>query len=463
MKGKYSRLLGDTLIFAIGNVGSKLILFFLVPLYTNVLTQEEYGTADLVFTVAELIVPFVSVVIFDAVIRFGLSKYEKPEDVLVTGFVVLGVGSVVTVLLSPLVGLYAALAPWRWYLCIQVILMMFVSVMMNYLKVLNRNEAYAVTSIVHTAVMALLNILLLTVVKLGVQGYLIATIVGNAVTVIIAFFAGSMFTALKNGRVDSKLAKRMIAYSAPLILNNVSWWVIQSSNKLMVEIMIGTAALGLYTVATKIPSFINVIISIFSQAWGVATVKELESDNDNKFYADVFGIYSVIAFGASVALNTIVKPFMGIYVGADFIEAWRYVPLLLVSASFSAISSYYGSLYGALKKSVRNMTTTLIAAAVNLTVNIVGIMMFGIWGVLIGTVAAYMVIAYIRMIDVLRFIRFNPNWKVFISNSIIVLAQAIAVSLEFHIYVSSAIAIAAFIIVNHKTLYSMIKKIVRIK
>lgn len=461
MKGKYSRLLGDTLIFAIGNIGSKLILFFLVPLYTNVLTQEEYGIADLVFTVAELLVPFVSVVIFDAVIRFGLSKYEKPEDVLVTSFAVLGIGSVATVLISPLVGLYAVLAPWRWYLCIQVILMMFVNVMMNYLKVLNRNKAYAVTSIVHTAVMALLNIFLLTVVRLGVRGYLIATIVGNAITVLIAFFAGSICTALKNGRVDKQLAKRMVAYSAPLILNNVSWWVIQSSNKLMIEIMIGTAALGLYTVATKIPSFINVIISIFSQAWGVATVKELESENDSKFYADVFCIYSVIAFGASIALNTVIKPFMGIYVGADFVEAWRYVPLLVVSASFSAISSYYGSLYGALKKSVRNMTTTLMAAAVNLTVTVGGIMLFGIWGVLIGTVAAYIVIAYIRMIDVLKFVRFDPKWKSFLCNSVIVIAQAITVSFEIYIYFSSVVAILLFIIVNHNTLRSILKKIMR--
>ena len=74
MNDKYKALFKDTIIFAIGNLGSKMILFFLVPLYTNYLTTEEYGTADLIFTVAQLVVPVVSLTIYDAVIRFGLDK-----------------------------------------------------------------------------------------------------------------------------------------------------------------------------------------------------------------------------------------------------------------------------------------------------------------------------------------------------------------------------------------------------
>ena len=36
----------DTLIFSLGSFGSKIILFFMVPLYTNYLTTEEYGTGS---------------------------------------------------------------------------------------------------------------------------------------------------------------------------------------------------------------------------------------------------------------------------------------------------------------------------------------------------------------------------------------------------------------------------------
>ena len=41
-RNKY--LLKNTVIFSIGNFGTKIISFFLVPLYTNILTTREYGT-----------------------------------------------------------------------------------------------------------------------------------------------------------------------------------------------------------------------------------------------------------------------------------------------------------------------------------------------------------------------------------------------------------------------------------
>ena len=49
MNIKYKNLAKDTLIFAVGGIGTKMILFFLVPLYTNYLSTDEYGIADLIF------------------------------------------------------------------------------------------------------------------------------------------------------------------------------------------------------------------------------------------------------------------------------------------------------------------------------------------------------------------------------------------------------------------------------
>ena len=77
MGSRYKTLLKDTLIFGLGNMGTKLILFVMVRLYTSYMSDAEYGIADLVFTIAQLMAPFLSVVIFDAIIRFGLSEKER--------------------------------------------------------------------------------------------------------------------------------------------------------------------------------------------------------------------------------------------------------------------------------------------------------------------------------------------------------------------------------------------------
>lgn len=459
---KYKRLITDTFIFALGNLGSKVILFFMVPLYTNFMSKGEYGTADLVFTVAQLLVPFVSLVIFDAVLRYGLAKNADKKSVLKSSLVVVLIGSLVTVIVTPAFILYKPLSEWRWYLCIYVILTMLGNVELNYLKMIDKNNAYAIISVLHTLVLAVANVVLLANLHWGIRGYLIATILGSATTVVLSVFPGHIVSAMKEGRVDKILLKDMIKFSSPLILNNVSWWVIQSSDKIMIEAMVGPATLGLYTAATKIPSLINVIISIFSQAWGISSIREFESTNDKSFYSDVFVSFSVIGFGASVCINVIVKPFMSIYVSKAFAESWRFVPLLLVSASFSAVASYFGSLYGALKKSVNNMCSTLCAAVINIIVNYLCILWLGAWGAIIGTVIAYSILALYRMIDVLRFIKFDPHWKVFLLNSSIVITQAILVSLDFHIMIVSIISVVVFAFVNRKTIIKMVSTLIRV-
>ena len=426
MNEKHTRLLKDTVVFAIGNIGSKIILFFLVPLYTHYMTQAEYGVADLVYTASELIVPFVSLVVFDAMLRFGLSGDCRPEDVLLSSALVLAAGSVLTVALTPLFGLYPRLAPWKWYLCAYIVLTMLGHVEMNYLKVLDRNKTFAGA-------------------HMGVRGYLIAALCGSSTTVLLALVCGHIPAALRRARFDPKLLGQMLDFSAPLVLNNVSWWVIQSSDKFMVDLMVGAAALGLYTAASKIPSLINVIINIFTQAWGISSVREIESSNDLGFYAEVFHTFTVIAFGASLLINTVVKPFMGLYVSAEFRSSWQYVPLLLVGASFSAVALYFASLYSALKKSVRNTTTSLLAAAVNLIVHYIFILRFGVWGAVIGTVAAYVLLAFVRMLDVLHFLPFAPKWKTFLLNGALAITQAVLVSLDWHGGLVSLLVLIAFV------------------
>ena len=452
LKKKYSNLVKDTLIFTLGNLGSKLILFFMVPLYTNYLTTEEYGTADLVFTVAQFVTPLISVVIHDAILRYGLSKDCKKENVLRIGYYIIAVDVFVVFLSSPIVELYTPLKPWKWYLCVYTVISIIDSIQFNYLKVIEKNKLFAVFSILKTACMASLNVLLLAVANIGVKGYLLANIVALSITNLLVFIYGKYASELEKSKHDSKLLKEMLCYSAPLILNNISWWVIQSSDKVMVEYMLGAAMLGLYTVAAKIPSLINVVISIFSQAWGISSVTEYESTNDISFYSTVQRIYLFVVCAACIIYVSFVKIFMRFYVGADFYEAWKYVPLLLVSAVFSSVSSFYGSMYGALKKSVNNMLSTVFSALINIIINYLLIPLVGIWGAVIGTVVAYFFVAIYRMIDVRRYIHIKIDWKNFTINHIIIVLQAVFVSMDLYGYAFSLVAIVFFAISNQDNL-----------
>ena len=81
-KNKYYQLIFNTVLFALGNVVSKFLVFILMPLYTNELSTAEYGVSELVLTGTNLLIPFVSVSIQDATLRFALDKKNDSGEVL---------------------------------------------------------------------------------------------------------------------------------------------------------------------------------------------------------------------------------------------------------------------------------------------------------------------------------------------------------------------------------------------
>lgn len=459
MKSKYTSLAKDTVIFSIGKFGSRLILFFLVPLYTNYLSQSEYGTADLVFTISQLLIPVFSIVIFDGVIRFGLSKNEKKENVLLNAVIILLFTVLLSIISVPLLGLYKAVADWRWFLVALIVLTVAMNIDMNYLKVKGFNIKYSLTSIIQTIVLASLNVLFLVKFSMGVKGYLLATTLSYLSAVVLSVVFGGVIKDLRNAEFKPSLFKEMLVYSAPLIINNISWWVIQSSDKLMLEAMISAAALGLYTAAAKIPSLINVLISIFQQAWGISSIKEVEDSTDLTFFSNIFSVFTTGVFLCCLLVNAIAKPFMSVYVGAEFAESWKFVPILVASAGFSAVSAYYGSIYGAIKKSMNNMLTTLCAALVNIVINYIFIKLVGIWGAMIGTIVSYVLISALRMIDIHRYVPFHVDVRIYILNAIIVIAHAILISCDFHVYITSVVFIILFALINKRTIVQILRKV----
>ena len=64
-------LLKNIALFSIGSIGTKVINFFLVPMYTNVMLTSEYGIVDLITTIATIVVPIITFNFGEAITRFA--------------------------------------------------------------------------------------------------------------------------------------------------------------------------------------------------------------------------------------------------------------------------------------------------------------------------------------------------------------------------------------------------------
>ena len=459
---KYFQLILNTSLFALGNLGSKFIVFILMPLYTNALTTTEYGISELVITGTNLLIPFVSVSIQDATLRFVLDKNYKSGEVLNNTILIIAIGSIVTCILYPFIGLYKAIDGWTQYFLILTIVYMVRNALSIYLKAIGKTKLFAIDSILYTLLLMISNIVLLTVVKLGLKGYFYAIIISTVGSIIILCIFGNVFGSCKKERVNKKLLKEMVIYSLPMVFNNISWWIINSSDKIMIEYFDSASASGIYSVASKIPSILTTLTNIFNQAWIISSVSEYDTTRDGKFYSRTFTVFNCMLVMVASGIVLIIKPFMQIYVGANFVESWQYIPLLLLGSIFQSYAAFFGAIYTSAKKNVSIMSTTLIAAVINIVLNAILIPTIGIQGAVIATAVAYFVVFVFRMIDSQKYMQFEVQVTRVLLSMVILTGQcALMITIDGVLrYVASIVCFAVLFLLNAKTivlLFNMFK------
>ena len=448
MNSKYSYLLNNTLIFAIGSFGSKLISFLLVPFYTYVLTTSEYGQADYVMTISYLLIPIISFAFQDSVLRFGLENKSDCSNVAANSLFVFLLGAILLILLHPLILKIPSIRNWLPYLYITILSTNACNILFSYAKVKGKNKLFSVVSILQTFLIGILNIYLLIFVKCGVAGYLLSNILANMFVAVVLFYATGFSRDIHKFSIDIILLKEMLRYSLPLIVNNLSWWILNSSDRVIINNMLSTSDLGLYTAASKIPGFISILSSIFSNAWTLSSIVEYDSDADPIFYSNVFHFFYVTVAFFSLLLISITRPLMSVYVSSDFFDSWTLVPMLVAATAFFSYSSFFGAIYGAVKKNVATAFTTFVAAFLNISLNLLLIDRYGLIVVSFSTLVGYFSIFVLRLINSRKYFSFYIDGVGLFLNCFILVAFSILITFgidSIYVYLSTYVF---FVLIN---------------
>ena len=94
-----------------------------------------------------------------------------------------------------------------------------------------------------------------------------STLVAQFLTLLYLIVASKAWEYFSVKRIQTKVFKRVSAYSIPLIPNNLAWWVVNASDRTIIAHFLGTAANGIYSIANKFPNvFIN-FYNILNLSW----------------------------------------------------------------------------------------------------------------------------------------------------------------------------------------------------
>ena len=402
-RNKY--LLKNTVIFSIGNFGTKIISFFLVPLYTNILTTREYGTVDLIYTIGMVLVPLLTLNIGESIMRFALDKDADCDKIMSTGITILIFGAIIGLLILPIANLFESVSNYSIYIYLYTLTLAFSQIFLCYLRGKEFLLKYSIGNIIQSLTIAIFNIIFLIGMKKGIEGYLMAYILANVCTGLYGFWAGKVNLVIKKYSIDIELSKNMIKYSVVLIPNSFMWWIMNSSDRMMVSAMISVTANGVYAVAYKIPTLLSTITTIFNQAWSYSAIREDESEDKEEYNNRVYDNLVTIVIVVATGLLMIMKPFLSVYVGKEYYAAWHYVPYLIVGFVFMTLGSFIATSYTVHKDSMGFLISGTVGAIINLILNFILIPMMGVSGAAFATCISYFGVFAYRIKDTQKYIK----------------------------------------------------------
>lgn len=412
-RSKY--LIKNTGILAISNFSSKILVFLLVPLYTSVLSTEEYGTYDLAVSTVTLLYPILTANIVDAVMRFTMDKTYSKEEAASIGLKYVLISIVLTgiaLLATYWFKLFPQVDGLRRYVFLYYLSYVMYQYFTQLAKGLERVKDMGVAGVISTVIMLGANILLLLVCKMGLSGFFIANILAQAVPVLFYIIRLRFWTMFRQFKRNRHLEKQMLLYCVPLICATIGWWVNSTADKYTVALMCGVAANGLLSVAYKIPSIINTLQGIFIQAWQISAIKEYGGGSSADFYGKGFTYINTAMSVACSVLILLSKPLAKILYANDFYAAWQYVPFLLISSVLNCASGFIGPILSAKKDSKSMALSAIYGAGVNILLNIILVYFMGIQGATIATVVSSYVIYYMRKRAVRNDFQVVEYWKV---------------------------------------------------
>lgn len=412
---KYKYLAKNIGLLTLSSFATKLLSFFLVPLYTNILTTKEYGINDLFFTTIGILVPIVTLNIQDAVMRFSLdSKYDS-NKVLSVGIRYLVIGSIIVIIGLVLNNFFVIFKFQQLFKSYGLFFfLMFFSqalsgIITGYIRGIDKIKDLSIASVINSVIIITTNILFLVVFKWGLIGYFWANIVGPFVQCIYLLIRVENKNIKQFFLNDALLSKEMKAYSIPLIINAVSWWINNASDKYIVIFFLGLAANGVYSVAAKIPSILNILQSIFAQAWTLSAVKDYDPDDKNGFFAKTYAIYNCVMVIACSLLILLDIPLAKILYAKDFFTAWRYVPWLTIAIVFGSLVGYLGGILTVVKDSKLFAKSTIWGAVINIVLNFIFTPLVGVIGAAIATTISYSIVWVLRIFHSRRYIKIKIN------------------------------------------------------
>lgn len=460
-----AKFLKDIGIYAIGNLGSKIITFLMLPLYTHFVAPADYGYYNICLTVVLLLLPFTTLQLRDGTFRFLLdsTSTEQREKVVTAAYKTL----LLNLLMWGGVGVIVSLATniaYFWYTVAFLVAFSLQEVVSQVIRGLGDNKAFVAVGILASLGIGIFSVIFVVWMNMGIKGIFLANIIARLLCLVVVELKVKSFVRffkpyLKVGQV----AKDLLRFSLPLLPGALCSWLTTSSDQWIIKLYLGDEMTGIYATAVRFTSILQIVAYIFYQAWQETAILQFNSKDRDIFFSKMLNTYICFLCLLGVTYNFMLKLNYGWLVGIDFQSSWLYLYPLGISTLLYAISAFLEMGYQCAKDTKRLLPAIILCAIINVALNLITIKFLPdgikVYGAVSTAIVTYLVLAIYRWIDVRRYLKLKIKSSTFIPMATLVFAS-VPYYLNQHLWqdaVTLVVAVAIILWFTPRELFMKIK------
>jgi O-antigen/teichoic acid export membrane protein len=400
-----ARLAKQSVIYGAANAGVGLLALLLVPLYTYNLTSSEFGAYALVMMAYGVLSVVADCGLTNGIARYYFNESEGIgiEDRRTTSYqknlVATGVAASAVISIMVSVPLYVlaevisrqmfSVDTYGALLRIVAVTIMFQALTttpMVYLRLRERAVSYALLTVLQMGLLVALNTLFVVVFRWGVSGILYGQLWSTAVWAVLCIAAvGGDLKGMPSGRI----AKDLLGFGLPFMPVLLLFWVIDFSDRYLVERYVSTAQLGLYSLGYKLGQVMTLVVTAFTLGWASIRFKILSQKDARTIYARVAALYLAVAGGVWLSIALFAREMVMLFSPREFHDSAVYIAP--VALGYLLYGLYVVSLtgLGVMKRTWSQPWVALLGALANIGLNLWLIPQFGAIVAAYTTVVAY--------------------------------------------------------------------------
>ncbi len=368
-----------TIWFFVCSVLQRGISTITTPIFTRLLTTAEYGQYSVFNSWLSILQVIITLNLSAGVYTMGIVKFKEEEKVFTSSLQ--GLNLVLCVVWTAIYLLFHDF--WNNLLSLSTVQMLALLVMVwatasfNFWMTTQRNRFHYRALVAVTLLVSFLKPVVGIFFVTHAQDKATARILGLALVELICY-SGFFFLQVKRGGkfFSWKFWKYAILFNLPLIPHYLSNSILSSSDRIMIQRLIGESAAGIYGLAYSISLVMTMVNDSLNKVMSPVlyqSIREKSYDDMRKFVYPSL----VLVAGANLALIAVAPEIISIFAPASYSEAIYVVPPVAMSALASYMYLCFAPFEFYFEKRSWTTISTSISAAVNIGLNLIFIRLCG--------------------------------------------------------------------------------------